>query len=53
MSILELQRSIREAGRIRIGEHLVDVMTEGDFVDHDVAVKVIAKQGYRIVVRPV
>ncbi|MGV3486649.1 MAG: NfeD family protein [Planctomycetaceae bacterium] len=44
---------LRPTGRIRIGEHLVDVTTEGDFVDNDVAVKVISRQGYRIVVRPV
>ncbi len=44
---------LRPSGRIIVGEHLVDVVTEGDFVDHDVVVKVVAKRGSRIIVRPV
>ena len=44
---------LRPAGKMQIGDHLIDVVTEGDFVDSDVEVKVIAKQGARVVVRPV
>ena len=44
---------LRPSGRIRIGDELLDVVTEGDFVDSDTRVKVVAKNGNRIVVRAV
>jgi membrane-bound ClpP family serine protease len=31
---------------------MVDVVTEGEFVEPDIKVKVIGKQGARIIVRP-
>ncbi|MEO1616057.1 MAG: NfeD family protein [Planctomycetota bacterium] len=44
---------LRPGGKMAIDDFTVDVVTEGDFVDSGDAVKVIAKQGTRIVVRPV
>ncbi len=43
--------ALRPSGKIQIGDQIVDVVTEGDFVDPGTAVRVIAKQGARIVVR--
>jgi len=47
------QGPLRPNGRIRIGEGIFDVVSEGDFVEHDVEVKVVARFGNRIVVRQV
>jgi len=44
---------LRPSGRIRVGEILVDVVTEGDFVENDQLVRIVAKNGNRIVVRVV
>ncbi len=44
---------LRPGGKMNIEDYTVDVVTEGDFVDGGTSVKVIAKQGTRIVVRPV
>ena len=44
---------LRPSGRIRIGDELVDVVTEGDFVDGDTLVKIVAKRGNRLIVRAV
>jgi membrane-bound serine protease (ClpP class) len=47
------QGPLRPSGRARFGDNLVDVVTEGDFVDHEVEVKVVQKFGNRVVVRAV
>ena len=44
---------LRPSGKMQFGDHMVDVVTEGDFVDPGVSVKVIGKQGARVIVRPV
>ncbi|MEM6468824.1 MAG: NfeD family protein [Planctomycetota bacterium] len=44
---------LRPGGKMSIEDFTVDVVTEGDFVDHGDEVKVVAKQGTRVVVRPV
>jgi len=44
---------LRPSGRIRIDDQLIDVITEGDFIDNGSRVKVISKRGNRIVVRAV
>lgn len=42
---------LRPAGTARIGERRVDVVAEGEFVERDAAITVIACEGARIVVR--
>jgi len=42
---------LRPSGRVRFGDELYDVITEGDFVDGDTTVKIVSKRGNRIVVR--
>lgn len=44
---------LRPSGKIQVGDFMVDVVTEGDFVESDHQVEVIAKQGARVTVRPV
>ncbi|MEM0925353.1 MAG: peptidase, partial [Planctomycetota bacterium] len=44
---------LRPGGKMSFEDFTVDVVTEGDFVEDGDAVKVVAKQGTRIVVRPV
>ncbi len=44
---------LRPSGKMQIGDFTVDVVTEGDFVDSGSEVKVIGKQGARVVVRPI
>jgi membrane-bound serine protease (ClpP class) len=44
---------LRPSGRILIDDEIIDVVTEGDFIAGDTQVRVIAKQGHRIVVRQV
>ncbi|WP_146513581.1 NfeD family protein [Rubripirellula amarantea] len=44
---------LRPSGRILVEDYLVDVVTEGDFVDADSEVRVIAKQGAKVIVREV
>ncbi len=44
---------LRPSGKMQVDDYTVDVVTEGDFVDSGLAVKVIGKQGARVVVRPV
>lgn len=43
---------LRPSGRIQVGDVMVDVATEGDFVDSGTEVTVIGKQGARVLVRP-
>lgn len=42
---------LRPAGRIDVDDYFVDVVTEGDFIDDDAQVRVIAKQGAKVIVR--
>ena len=44
---------LRPSGKIQIEDFTVDVVTEGDFVESDRQVEVIAKQGARVIVRSV
>lgn len=41
---------LRPAGRALFGEEILDVVTEGDFIEKDKAIKVIKVEGNRIVV---
>lgn len=43
--------SLRPSGKALFGEAIVDVSTEGDFVDADETVRVLKRQGTRLVVR--
>ncbi|MCC9599376.1 ATP-dependent Clp protease proteolytic subunit [Stieleria sp. JC731] len=43
--------ALRPGGKMAVDDYTVDVVTEGDFVDGGQSVKVIAKQGSRVVVR--
>ena len=43
--------SLRPSGKVQFGEAIVDVITEGDFVDSGSRVRIVTKQGTRIVVR--
>jgi membrane-bound serine protease (ClpP class) len=44
--------ALRPGGKMAIEDFTVDVVTEGDFVEHGHSIKVIAKRGTRVVVRP-
>lgn len=44
---------LRPSGKMQIGDCTVDVVTEGDFVESGREVKIIGKQGAKVVVRPV
>lgn len=44
---------LRPSGRMQVDDYTVDVVTEGDFVDSGLNVRVIGKQGAKVVVRPV
>ncbi len=43
--------SLRPSGKVQFGDAIVDVITEGDFVDSGSRVRIVTKQGTRIVVR--
>ena len=43
---------LRPAGKARIGDRLVDVMTQGEFVEKDAMIRVLRIEGNRIVVVP-
>lgn len=43
--------ALRPSGKVQIGEAIIDVVTEGDFVDAGTRVRIVAKQGVKIVVR--
>ena len=45
--------TLRPGGKMSVDDFVVDVVTEGDFIESGREVKVIAKQGTRIVVRAV
>ena len=44
---------LRPAGRAVFGEDILDVVTEGDFINQDIPVKVVKVEGNRIVVEKV
>ncbi|MEM9825180.1 MAG: NfeD family protein [Planctomycetota bacterium] len=44
---------LRPVGRIWIQDELLDVTTEGNYVDSETDVKVVAKRGNQIIVRPI
>lgn len=45
--------TLRPAGKVRFGDHYVDVVTEGSFVDRGRPVRVVQVAGNRVVVREV
>jgi len=49
----ETTTKLRPAGKARFGGRLLDVVTEGDFLDAGRAIKITRTQGNRIVVEPV
>lgn len=44
---------LRPSGKVQIENHLIDVVTEGDYVDVGAAVRILRIEGNRIVVRKV
>ncbi|TWU44836.1 hypothetical protein Q31b_00060 [Novipirellula aureliae] len=44
---------LRPSGRVEIEDYTIDVVTEGEFVESGTKVKVIGKQGARVIVRAV
>jgi membrane-bound serine protease (ClpP class) len=42
---------LRPAGKVRFVDHLVDVVTEGDFLDPGTEVEVVKREGNRVIVR--
>ncbi len=44
---------LRPSGKVLFGQQLVDVVTEGDYLDPGTAVEVIRREGNRIVVRKI
>ena len=48
----KVETDLRPAGKARFGGHLVDVMSQGQFVEAGAVVEVIESRGARIVVRP-
>ena len=44
---------LRPSGKMQVDEFAIDVVTEGEFVDAGNRVKVVGKQGARVIVRPV
>jgi membrane-bound serine protease (ClpP class) len=45
--------SLRPSGKIEVGGAIVDVVSEGEFIDPGTSVRIITKKGARIVVRKV
>ena len=45
--------SLRPAGRVQIGEQLVDAQTQGDFIERGTAVRVVEILGNAVVVEAV
>jgi membrane-bound serine protease (ClpP class) len=42
---------LRPSGKARFGEHVVDVVTEGDFIAADSPIAVVSANGMRVVVK--
>ena len=49
----EVLTTLRPAGKARFGSELVDVVTQGEYLDEGVRVEVIERRGNRVVVRVV
>ncbi len=45
------ETTLRPAGKVRFGNVLVDVATEGEFIESDARVEVVERHGNRVVVR--
>src|SRR5205823_8391740 len=45
------QTTLRPSGKARFADHVVDVVTEGEFVSADTPVTVVQKDGMRVVVK--
>ena len=45
------QTSLRPSGKARFADHIVDVVTEGEFIAADTPITVIQKDGMRVVVK--
>jgi len=43
--------TLRPSGKARFGDHVVDVVTEGDFIAAETRVSVISTDGMRVVVK--
>jgi membrane-bound ClpP family serine protease len=43
---------LRPAGKARFGEHLIDVVSFGPFINAGTEVEVVTVSGYRVTVRP-
>ena len=43
--------TLRPSGKARFGDHVVDVVTEGDFIAAETAVNVVSTDGMRVVVK--
>jgi len=43
--------TLRPSGKARFGDHVVDVVTEGDFISAETAVAVVSTDGMRVVVK--
>jgi len=52
-TIGETLSALRPSGKMQVLDFQVDVVTEGEFVESNTPVKVIAKQGSRVIVRPI
>ena len=47
----EALTTLRPSGKARFGEHVVDVVTEGEFISAETPVAVVSSDGMRVVVR--
>jgi membrane-bound serine protease (ClpP class) len=47
------QTMLRPSGKARFADHVVDVVTEGEFVDAETPITVVQKDGMRVVVKAV
>ena len=48
-----VESALRPSGKVRFGDVLVDVVTEGDLLEPPVEVRVVERTGNRVVVRRV
>ena len=46
------QTTLRPSGKGRFADHIVDVVTEGEFIAAETPIRVIQKDGMRVVVKP-
>jgi membrane-bound serine protease (ClpP class) len=45
------QTTLRPSGKARFADHLVDVVTEGEFISAQTPITVVQKDGMRVVVK--